>query len=216
MERAWSVNEGLRRFSSAVFHPLGWVLGRTMSPNFITTLSIFAAAGAGYCFAVGRFVLGPWVLFLAGLFDIWDGQVAKLTGRVSTYGAFYDSTADRMADFFFSLGTLYYFAYFAAEPVYDVAIMVAGYMVLSSLISYVKARAEGLGVACNVGLLARPLRLLLFALPLFIFGLTENVWVFRGSLYILLVLGVETLAHRMIVIYKGAAEKDASAAADEA
>jgi len=53
-------------------------------------------------------------------------------------------------------------------------------------------------------------------LPLFIFGLTENVWVFRGSLYVLLVLGVETLAHRMIVIYKGAAEKDAAAAADEA
>jgi phosphatidylglycerophosphate synthase len=187
-----------------------------MSPNFITTLSIFAAAGAGDCFAVGRFVLGPWVLFLAGLFDIWDGQVAKLTGRASTYGAFYDSTADRMADFFFSLGTLYYFAYFAAEPVYDVAIMVAAYMVLSSLISYVKARAEGLGVACNVGLLARPLRLLLFALPLFIYGLTENIWVFRGSLYVLLVLGVETLAHRMIVVYRGAAEKDASVAADEA
>jgi phosphatidylinositol phosphate synthase len=213
VERAWSVNEGLRRFSSAVFHPLGWVLGRTMSPNFITTLSIIAAAGAGYCFAVGRFVLGPWILFLAGLFDIWDGQVAKLTGRVSTYGAFYDSTADRVADFCFSLGTLYYFT---VQETYDVAFMVAGYMVLSSLISYVKARAEGLGVACNVGLLARPLRLLLFALPLFIFGLTENVWVFRASLYVLLLLGVETLAHRMIVIYRGAAEKDASAAAEEA
>ncbi|MDD3719181.1 MAG: CDP-alcohol phosphatidyltransferase family protein [Actinomycetota bacterium] len=213
MERAWSVNEGLRRFSSAVFHPLGWVLARTMSPNFITTLSIFAAAAAAYLFALGRFVLGPWILFLAGLLDIWDGQVAKLTGRVSTYGAFLDSTADRMADFFFSLGTLYWFA---SQETYDVAFMVAGYMMLSSLISYVKARAEGLGVACNVGLLARPLRLLLFALPLFIFGLTENIWVFRGALYLLLVLGVETLAHRMIVIYKGAAEKDASAAADEA
>jgi CDP-diacylglycerol--glycerol-3-phosphate 3-phosphatidyltransferase len=213
VERVWSVNEGLRRFSSAVFHPLGWVLGRTMSPNFITTLSILAAAAAGYCFAVGRFVLGPWLLFLAGLFDIWDGQVAKMTGRVTTYGSFYDSTADRMADFFFSLGTLYYFA---SQEVYDVAFMVAGYMMLSSLISYVKARAEGLGVACNVGLLARPLRLLLFALPLFIYGLTGNIWVFRGALYALLILGVETLAHRMIVIYKGANAKDRSAAAGEA
>ncbi len=212
-ERAWSVNEGLRRFSSAVFHPLGWVLGRAFSPNFITTMSIFAAAAAGYCFAIGRFVLGPWLLFLAGLFDIWDGQVAKLTGRVTTYGSFYDSTADRIADFFFSLGTLYYFA---EQEIYDVAFLVAAYMVLSSLISYVKARAEGLGIACNVGLLARPLRLLLFALPLFIFGLTDNVWVFRGSLYAVLLLGVETLAHRMIVIYRGAREKDASAGAQEA
>ncbi|MBN2025272.1 MAG: CDP-alcohol phosphatidyltransferase family protein [Actinobacteria bacterium] len=211
MERAWSVNEGLRRFSSAVFHPVGWVLGRVFSPNFITTLSIGAAAVAGYLFAIGEFVVGPWILFLAGLFDIWDGQVAKLTGRVSTFGSFYDSTADRVADFFFSLGTLYYFA---DQEILDVAFMVAAYMVLSSLISYVKARAEGLGVACNVGLLARPLRLLLFALPLFIYGLTDNIWVFRGSLYLVLVLAVETLAHRMIVIYKGAREKDASAAPD--
>lgn len=211
MDRAWSVNEGLRRFSSAVFHPLGWILGRAFSPNFITTLSIIAAAAAGYCFAVGRFVLGPWLLFLAGLFDIWDGQVAKLTGRVSTFGSFYDSTADRVADFFFSLGALYFFA---DQEIYDVAFMVAAYMVLSSLISYVKARAEGLGLACNVGLLARPLRLLLFALPLFIYGLTGNVWVFRGSLYAVLVLAVETLVHRMVVIYARAQEKDASAAAD--
>ena len=211
MQRAWSVNEGLRRFSSAVFHPLGWMLGRVFSPNFITTLSIGAAGVAGYLFALGKFVVGPWVLFLAGLLDIWDGQVAKLTGRVSTFGSFYDSTADRVADFFFSLGTLYYFA---DQRIYDITFMVAGYMVLSSLISYVKARAEGLGIACNVGLLARPLRLLLFALPLFIFGISENIWVFRISLYLVLALSVETLAHRMVVIYIGAREKDASAAAD--
>ncbi len=210
MHRVWSVNEGLRRFSSAVFHPVGWVLGRVLSPNFITTLSVAAAAWAGYLFAVGSFVLGPWILFLSGLFDIWDGQVAKLTGRVSTFGSFYDSTADRVSDFFFSLGALYYFA---DQKIYDVAFMVAAYMVLSSLISYVKARAEGLTIACNVGLLARPLRLLLFALPLFVYGLTDNVWVFRGSLIAVLVLAVETLTHRMVVIYKGAREKDAAAAA---
>jgi phosphatidylglycerophosphate synthase len=209
LSRTWSVDEGLRRFSSAVFHPLGWLLGRVLSPNLLTTLSIMAAAGAGYCFAIGRFALGPWILLLAGLFDIWDGQVAKMTGRVSTFGSFYDSTADRVADFCFSLGTLYYFA---NQEVYDIAFLVAAYMVLSSLISYVKARAEGLGLACNVGLLARPLRLLLFALPLFIYGVTDNIWVFRISLYLVILLGIETLIHRMAVIYMRAREKDAAAA----
>ncbi len=207
MERTWSVNEGLRRFSSAVFHPLGWVLGRVLSPNLITTLSVMVAGITGYYFAVGRFVLGAWLLLLAGLLDIWDGQVAKLTGRVSTFGSFYDSSADRAADFFFSLGALYYFA---DKQIYDIAFMVAAYMVLSSLISYVKARAEGLGIACNVGLLARPLRLLFFGLALFVYGLTSNPWVFRGPLYAVLALGVETLAHRVVVIYLGAREKDAS------
>lgn len=211
MSRTWSVDEGLRRFSGAVFQPIGWLMGRVLSPNLLTTCSIFAAAAAGYCFAVGRFALGPWLLFLAGLFDIWDGQVAKLTGRVSTFGSFFDSTADRLADFFFSLGTLYYFT---VLEVYDVAFMVAAYLVLSSLISYVKARAEGLGLACNVGLLARPLRLLLFALPLFIYGLTDNIWVVRGSLYVVLALAVETLVHRVVVIYLRAREKDIAAATD--
>ena len=184
-------------------------MGRVLSPNLLTTFSIFAAAAAGYCFAVGRFALGPWLLFLAGLFDIWDGQVAKLTGRVSTFGSFFDSTADRISDFFFSLGTLYFFT---VQEVYDIAFMVAAYLVLSSLISYVKARAEGLGLACNVGLLARPLRLLLFALPLFIYGVTDNIWVFRISLYVVLALSLETLIHRVAVIYKHAREKDIAAA----
>lgn len=212
LSRAWSVNEGLRRFSSTVFHPLGVVLARTMSPNFITTLSILAAVAAGCLFAAGRFVLGPWILFLSGLFDIWDGQVAKMTGRITTFGSFYDSTADRISDFCFALGTLYYFI---DVEIYDIAFMVAAYLVLSSLISYVKARAEGVGVACNVGLLARPLRLLLFGLPLFIYGLTKNIWVFRGSLYAVLALGVETLVHRMIVVYSGARALDEAAAVEE-
>ena len=207
MERTWSVNEGLRRFSSAVFHPLGWVLGRVLSPNLITTLSVIVAGITGYYFAVGRFVLGAWLLLLAGLLDIWDGQVAKLTGRVSTFGSFYDSTADRVADFLYSLGALYYFT---VERIFDVAFMVVAYMVLSSLISYVKARAEGLGIPCGVGLLARPLRMLLFGIPLFVYGFTTNLWTFRGALYLVLALSVETLAHRVLVIYRGARAKDAS------
>lgn len=205
MGRTWSVDAGLRRFSAAVFHPLGWVLGRFLSPNFLTTCSIFASVAAGYCFAAGRFFLGPWLMLLAGLFDIWDGQVAKLTGRVTTFGSFYDSTADRVADFLYSLGALYYFT---VKEVYDIAFMVVAYMVLSSLISYVKARAEGLGISCNVGLLARPLRMLLFGIPLFIYGFTSNLWAFRGPLYLTLALSLETLAHRFLVIYRGARDKD--------
>lgn len=211
MGRTWGVDEGLRRFSSAVFHPVGWALGRILSPNLLTTCSILSSVATGYCFAAGRFFLGPWLMFLAGLFDIWDGQVAKMTGRVSTFGSFYDSTADRMADFFYSLGALYYFT---VQEVYDIAFMVVAYIVLSSLISYVKARAEGLGLSCNVGLLARPLRMLLFGVPLFVYGLTDAIWVFRGSLYLVLVLAAETLVHRMAVIYLGARAKDASASVD--
>jgi CDP-diacylglycerol---glycerol-3-phosphate 3-phosphatidyltransferase len=211
LDRTWKVDEGMRRFSSAVFHPLGWAMARVLSPNLLTTCAVLTSVAVGYCFATGRFVLGPWLLFLAGLFDIWDGQVAKLTNRISTFGAFYDSAADRLSDFLYSLGALYYFT---VQEIYDVAFMLVAYMVLSSLISYVKARAEGLGLTCNVGLLARPLRLMLLAIPLFIYGITDNLWVFRGALYVVLVLGVETLVHRMVVIYVQARAKDESAPAE--
>ncbi len=207
MERTWSVDDGLRRFSSAVFHPIGWVMARVLSPNLLTTCAMLTSVAVGYCFARGRFFLGPWLLLLAGLFDIWDGQVAKLTNRISTFGAFFDSAADRVSDFLYSLGALYYFT---VNKTYDVAFMIVAYMVLSSLISYVKARAEGLGIQCNVGVLARPLRLILLGIPLFIYGITGNIWVFRGSLYLVLLLGAETLTHRIVVIYLGARAKDLS------
>ena len=186
-------------------------MARVISPNLLTTGAILTSVAVGYCFAVGRFVLGPWLLLLAGLLDIWDGQVAKLTRRISTFGAFYDSSADRVSDFLYALGTIYYFT---VSEVYDITFMVVAYMVLSSLISYVKARAEGLGLTCNVGLLARPLRLVLFGVPLFVYGVTDNLWVFRGSLYLVLLLGMETLIHRVVVIYLKARKKDESAAAD--
>ncbi len=186
-------------------------MARVLSPNLLTTCAVLTSVAAGYCFAVGRFVLGPWLVFLAGLFDIWDGQVAKLTNRISTFGAFYDSAADRLSDFLYSLGALYYFT---VQEIYDVAFMLVAYMVLSSLISYVKARAEGLGLTCNVGLLARPLRIILLAIPLFIYGITDNLWVFRVALYVVLVLGVETLVHRVVVIYIQARAKDETAPAE--
>jgi CDP-diacylglycerol--glycerol-3-phosphate 3-phosphatidyltransferase len=205
LDRTWGVDKGLRRFSSAVFHPIGWVIARVLSPNLLTVCAVLTSVAVGYCFAVGRFFLGPWLLLLAGLFDIWDGQVAKLTNRITTFGAFFDSAADRLNDFLYSLGALYFFT---VNKTYDIAFMIVGYMVLSSLISYVKARAEGLGIQCNVGILARPLRLMLLGVPLFIYSITDNIWVFRVSLYLVLLLGLETLVHRVVVIYLGARAKD--------
>ena len=149
-------------------------------------------------------------MLVSGLFDIWDGQVAKLTGRISTFGAFYDSTSDRISDFLYSLGAIYYFT---VKEIYDVVFLITAYMVLSQLISYVKARAEGLGLSCGVGLLARPLRLVFFGIPLFAYGFTGNIWIFRGSLYAILLLCVETLVHRLVVVYFQAREKDETAAA---
>ncbi len=204
-EDLWDVDRGLRRFASAAFHPLGWGLAQILSPNAMTILSGMISAAVGYFFAVGRFFLGTWLMLAAGLLDIWDGQVAKLTGKVSLLGAFLDSTVDRASDMLYSFGALYFFL---SQRKYDVAFMIAGYVFLSTMISYVKARAEGLGLACSGGLLARPLRMLLFGFPLYVYGVMGNLWVFRGSLVLCLLLGTETLARRILMVVKDARRRE--------
>ena len=95
-QRGVGVETGLRRFSSAAFHPIGHFLARFLTPNLLTASSLAVSVVIGWCFMVGRFFLGAWLMLLAGLLDIFDGQVAKLTNRVSVFGAFFDSTVDRV------------------------------------------------------------------------------------------------------------------------
>ncbi len=195
------MEEGMRRFASAVFYPLGRVLGRYLTPNMLTSASVFASGGVCALYALGYFTWGGWTMLLAGVFDIWDGQVAKLTNRVSVFGAFFDSSADRVNDILYSVGAAYYFA---AHNYLDVMIWCLVYLGLSQLISYVKARAEGLGFDCSVGFLARGLRMLLFAVPLFIYGVRKTpnmIWVVRGGLWLVSLLAAITLVHRFIHVW---------------
>jgi CDP-diacylglycerol--glycerol-3-phosphate 3-phosphatidyltransferase len=214
--RGISIEAGLRRFSAAAFHPLGRLLARFLTPNLITASSLLASGAVGWCFAVGRFVLGAWLMLVAGLLDIFDGQVAKLTNRVSVFGAFLDSTVDRVSDYLYAVGVIYYFIHFrdaSGGTAYDLVYLVLAYLFVSQIISYIKARAEALGFACNVGLLARPLRMLLFGVPLFIYGLKPELWVLRAPLIAVTALGAETALHRFAYVWRQAARGGGDAAA---
>ncbi len=207
---------GLRRFSAAAFHPLGLFLARFLSPNLITLLSLLVSGAAGWCFAAGHFTSGGWLMLAAGLLDIFDGQAAKLTNRVSSFGAFLDSSVDRVSDFIYGSGVIYYFIYFrdgSGRAELDIVYLVLAYLFLSQFISYVKARAEGLGIDCGVGLLARPLRMLFFGVPLFIYGLKSDPWVLRAPFIAVIVLGAETAVHRVLHVWDRSRRIDSESAA---
>ncbi|HEV8509736.1 MAG TPA: CDP-alcohol phosphatidyltransferase family protein [Gemmatimonadales bacterium] len=141
-------------------------------PNAITTVGTLIVIGSGVAFGYGAIRLGGVLLLLSGVCDILDGQVARQGGKMTTFGAFYDSTLDRVGEGAVFTGLIFYFLTgpFPRELVARAlgASLVA--LVASLLVSYTRARAEALGVECKVGIAARAERILLLALPAVVFG----------------------------------------------
>lgn len=129
----------------------------TVSPNVITLtgLLITAIAAATIPF---NLLAGGVLILIGGLFDMLDGIVARANSKKTRFGAFLDSTIDRYCDSLIFIAIAWYF--FNEAHLYGV-IVTAGAMVGAVLISYVRARAEGLGIECKVGIMERPERILL-------------------------------------------------------
>ncbi len=123
-----------------------------ISPNLITLSGLILTFVAAYYFRRGSFLAGGLLLALAGTFDTLDGRVARETGRISKFGAFFDSTIDRYSDVLVFLGLLLFFN----RPYIDILIIMA--ITGSLMTSYTRARAEGLGYSCKVGVMQRPER----------------------------------------------------------
>jgi CDP-diacylglycerol--glycerol-3-phosphate 3-phosphatidyltransferase len=151
-----------------------------VSPNAITTTGLVLNMIAAVVLVIGaetgdrgdHSYLG-WagvIILLAGLFDMMDGRLARLGKMESTFGALYDSVLDRYSEMFMFLGICYYlvsFDYFISSVLAFVA------MIGSMMVSYTRARAEGLGVDCSVGWMQRPERILLIAISAIACGITS-------------------------------------------
>ncbi len=155
--RSYTYKEALRQ----LLNPLVRVLSRLrVRPNTLTVtgwvLSVCAALlfGAGYVRPAGA------VMLLGGLFDALDGAVARESNRMSSFGAFLDSTLDRLSEAAIFAGII--FLYAALDRPY-LALLAAVAMTFSLLTSYTRARAEGLGVECRVGILERAGRVVLLS-----------------------------------------------------
>jgi len=141
-------------------------------PNTITTVGTLFVIGSGIAFGMGEIRLGGALLLVSGVFDILDGQVARQGAKMTTFGAFYDSTLDRVGEGAVFSGLIFWFLAGPLPSELKVPALGAALLALvaSLVVSYTRARAEALGVECKVGIAARAERILLLGLPTLLFG----------------------------------------------
>ena len=173
-------DEARRALSDYVETPVALFLGRMgLTPNLVTIIGLLIAVAAAYLIAVGQWWAGGLVALFAGIFDMFDGALARNTGRASDFGALLDSTIDRVSEAVVLLGVLAY--YLTSDNDWG-AMLVYGALVGSIMVSYMRARSEGLGIDCKVGVMQRPERVALTGL-----GLIVAHWI---PVVMLIVLGV--------------------------
>ena len=181
-----------------------------ITPNMVTTIGFVGNVVAAFLFihasqltsiSMGFSWIG-WggaILLFSGLFDMMDGRLARLGNMSTTFGAFWDSTLDRYSELFSLFGiTLYLMT--ASGIGAGVITFLA--LVGSIMVSYVRARAEGLGIECKVGLMQRPERVVVTALAAIITGMTSNLWWLIGGMALIAVLANITAFWRVAHCYK--------------
>jgi len=130
-------------------------------PNHFTILGLIISLVSAFFYAKHNIRLGGLFILLSGICDIIDGKVARKTGQSSKFGAILDSSLDRYAELFMFLGTAIYFVQMD-HPITSIVVFLA--LGGSMMVSYVRARAEGLGFDCKVGIMQRPERIVFIGL----------------------------------------------------
>lgn len=137
-----------------------------ITPNMLTLFGLVLNAVVAYLLATGHLVAGGLMLVGASLFDMLDGALAKITGRVSDFGAFLDSVVDRYSEAIVLLGLLLYYYDKPKGEGFTEIVLIYVILVGSMMISYARARAGALNIRNEGGLLARPERIVILAIGL--------------------------------------------------
>jgi CDP-diacylglycerol---glycerol-3-phosphate 3-phosphatidyltransferase len=163
-----------------------------VNPNFLTFIGVLISFWAAWEFGYGQFFTGGLVIILAGLFDMLDGEVARVTRSESQFGAFYDSVIDRYSDIIILQGLM---VYYARHQMLGYLVLVGVVIMGAVLTSYARARAESLIPSCKVGFMERPERIVLL-----IIGSLANRM--EAVLWILAVLGNWTVIDRIYFTWR--------------
>src|ERR1051325_3235097 len=154
-----SIGRAAQRIIDAIVR---WLAIGHINPNILTVIGVSLNVGCGLLFGLGWFFAAGIALIVANLFDMLDGQVARLSGRVTRFGGFLDSSLDRLSDMVGFVGLMVFYA--RATPYHaTLNVFLAGAGLMGSvMVSYASARAESLIPKCDVGFLRRPERVVLF------------------------------------------------------
>lgn len=180
---------------------------RGVQPNTITTVGLVCTLAAGVSFASGHISIGGWVLALTAVFDVLDGMVARKAGRESTFGAFYDSTLDRVADGAVLGGLTVFWAADTSRHALAMVVVCLFAIVGTYLTSYTRARAESLGLDAKVGLMQRPERVVLMSAPQALFGLAFDGLVLKAIVVVLAVTSWITVFQRVAYVRRATSGK---------
>jgi len=156
------------------------------SPNKITFLGLLISALAAYQIVIANLIAAGILLIVGSFLDMIDGALARLQGKSNLTGALIDSSSDRLSEALIFLGLLIHYAN-KSEDVTTILVYIA--LVFSFMVSYLRARGEGLGVDCKVGFMTRPERVIVLAIGL----LSNNVVI---SLWVIAILSFITSLHR--------------------
>jgi CDP-diacylglycerol--glycerol-3-phosphate 3-phosphatidyltransferase len=184
---------GVKLSAKRLSEAIARALARTgVSPTQLTLIGFTLNVAVAAVLAAGLLPLGGALLLVASAFDTVDGALARVAKRATTFGAFLDSTLDRYSEAALLLGLLY-----DASRRGDVAVSIATYVAIvgSLLVSYCRARAEGLGLACEVGIAPRPERIVTLGVGLLV-GLE------LPALVLLAVLTHVTAVQRILHVYQ--------------
>ncbi|MCI0434271.1 MAG: CDP-alcohol phosphatidyltransferase family protein [Gemmatimonadetes bacterium] len=198
--------ETLRERVYGMIGPLtAWLAAKHVHPNLLTTLGFGVTLAAGLAFHEHLVRAAGFLILLGGFFDILDGRVARLTSLGSKFGAFYDSTLDRISEIAVFLGMLSLYNDYRLElgdvgMIYLIVLAMAG----SLMISYTRARAEALGLDCRVGLMPRAERVVLIGCASLFFGESWDGLVLKGVIALLAVLTNLTAIQRIVWVYRHA------------
>ena len=202
------IGRGAQRIIDAMVR---WLAHGHINPNILTVIGVALNVGCGVLFGLGSFFSAGITLVVANLFDMLDGQVARLSGRVTRFGGFLDSSLDRLSDMVVFVGLMVFYA--RDTPWHSTLnVFLAGAGLMGSvMVSYASARAESLIPKCDVGFLRRPERVVLFIIgALSTHPGSNNFFANRmpAVLWVLAVGSYWTFAHRMYHTWRELNRKD--------
>jgi CDP-diacylglycerol--glycerol-3-phosphate 3-phosphatidyltransferase len=192
-----------------------WLVKRGVHPNTITVVGTLCTVVGGIIYATGHIRTGGFFLGITALFDVLDGTVARRSNKSSTFGAFLDSTLDRLADGFVLGGIAVFYATSRVHGSVPLMLTALLGLVGAFLTSYTRARAESLGLDAKVGLLQRPERVVLLSAPQALFGLVLDGWVLAIIIVILTVTAWITVVQRVAFVYTATTRADEAEARTE-
>jgi len=163
-----------------------------LTPNMVTITGFFVCMGAAVAIGAGHLLLGGALALGSGVFDMLDGALARAQKSSTKFGALLDSTLDRISDAGLIMGLIVHYAWQAQEW----RVLLAALALVGSFsVSYIRARAEGLGLECKEGIFTRPERLIVLSIGLMINQPLIALW-------ILAVLGFFTAAQRLFYLWR--------------